>query len=69
MSEAKRQNQEFKVLVGRLQSQPMTITKEEWDRAKRLDEPEWTEEEAQAATEQRKKAEEWNSRQTDEINW
>ena len=69
MSEAKRQNQEFKVLVGQLQSQPMTITKEEWDRAKRLDEPEWTEEEAQAATEQRKKAEEWNSRQTDEINW
>ena len=70
MSETKRQkNQEFKALVEQIQSQHMPITEEEWNRAKRLDEPEWTEEETQVATERRKKAEEWNSRQTDEISW
>ena len=69
MSETTRQSQEFKDLIEQLQSQHMPISKEEWEKLKRKHDPEWTEEEAQAATGRRKKAEEWNSRQTNEINW
>ena len=47
----------------------MPISKEEWNKLKRKHDSEWTEEKTQAATERKKKAEEWNSRQTDEINW
>ena len=69
MSEAEHQNQEFKDLIKQIQFQHMPITEEEWNKLKRKHDPEWTEEEAQAATGRKKKAEEWNSRQTDEINW
>ena len=65
MSETTRQNQEFKALVEQIQSQHMSITAEEWERAKRLDEPEWTEVQLKLA----KKLQDQNAASTDEINW